>query len=192
MDESYLIKQSQGGDAAAFNYLVETYQQRIYNLSLRMMGNSESAEDATQEAFLNAFRAIRSFRSGSFKAWLFRIATNVCYDQLRSNKRRPATSLDELILDPENPIDFPDSSETPEDYALRSELGRSIQQGLLSMSPDHRAVLVLIDIQGMSYDEVAEITNTQLGTIKSRLSRARRHLRDFLLQQEHSLASHRY
>lgn len=192
MDESYLIRRSQGGDTTAFNSLIEIYQQRIYNLTLRMMGTRESAEDAAQEAFIHAYRGIRSFKSGSFKAWLFRIATNVCYDQLRSSKRRPATSLDELILDPENPTDFPDRSESPEDFALRRELGQGIQQGLLSMSPDQRAVLVLVDIQGMSYEEVAEITGTQLGTIKSRLSRARRHLRDYLLQQEHSLISQRH
>lgn len=178
MDERELTERSKRGDLSAFNLLVERYQTQVYNLALRILGDMSMAEDATQEAFLSAWRGIRSFRGGSLRAWLLRITSNACYDQVRAARRRPTVSL-ETLLDPEEP-NIPGGSESPEEYALRRELGRTIQQGLASLPFEQRLVVVLSDIQGLSYEEIAQATHTSLGTVKSRLSRGRAGLRDCL------------
>jgi len=179
MDESALIVAAQRGDREAFNRLVIEYQNLVYNVAYRVVGDPDAAADATQDAFISAYRAISRFRGGSFKAWILRIVTNACYDQLRSRKRRPTTSLDS---DPE--LDrhewLGDRGESPEEHAERRDLGRVIQRGLESLPPPQRAVLVLADVQGMSYEEIAETLGVSLGTVKSRLSRGRGKLRDFL------------
>ncbi|MBI2863726.1 MAG: sigma-70 family RNA polymerase sigma factor [Chloroflexi bacterium] len=187
MDEQALVRGSKSGDVQAFNCLVEVYQSRVYNLSLRLLGNPEGAADATQETFVSAFQGIGKFRDGNFKAWLLRIATNACHDQLRAYKRRPTTSLDSLMDDPENPVDFPDHEESPEDHALRQELAQAIQSGLSVLPFDQRVAVVLSDVQGHSYEEIATITNSSLGTVKSRLSRGRARMRDFLLERRELL-----
>jgi len=164
---------------------VLAYQNMTYNLAYRILGDGDAAADATQDAFLSAYRAIGRFRGGSFKAWLLRIVTNACYDQLRVKQRRPTASLDALLVaDPASgpsSVSFADESEQPEEYALRQELNRVIQAGIGTLPADQRITLVLSDIQGFSYQEIAEITGVSLGTVKSRLSRARAKLRDFLL-----------
>jgi len=180
MDERNLIAAARGGDTQAFNQLVLLYQSTVYNLAYRILGDPEAAADASQEAFLSAFRAMRRFRGGSFKAWLLRIATNACYDQLRLKQRRPTSPLNALS---ERTTPFAESAEEPENYALRQELSEVIQKGIQTLPPDQRIALVLSDVQGMSYKEIAAITKASLGTVKSRLSRARAKLRDFLLEQ---------
>lgn len=187
MDEQDLIKRSKTGDVQALNRLVELYQSTVYNLALRLLGNAEGAADVTQETFMSAFRGIGKFRGGVFKAWLLRIATNACHDQLRALKRRPSSSLDALMDDPDNPVDFPDRAESPEEHALRQELAQTIQSGLSGLPFDQRIVVVLSDVQGYSYEEIASITNSSLGTVKSRLSRGRARLRDFLLERRELL-----
>lgn len=186
-DESRLIQRSQQGELDAFNYLVERYQGHVYNLAFRMLSDEGLAEDATQETFISAYRAIGGFRGGSFRSWVLRIAANACRDLLRSAKARRSISLDALDLTPESTL--VSKEESPEAHALRLELGRAIQQGLDTLSHDHRLVLVLIDIQGFSYEEVARITQTSLGTVKSRLSRARGQMRDLLRQRPELLPS---
>ena len=185
MDEKALIATAQQGDVDAFNRLVLAYQNMVYNLAYRILGDGDAAADATQDAFLSAYRAIGRFRGGSFKAWLLRIVTNACYDQLRVKQRRPTASLDALLVaDPASgpsSVSFADEAEQPEEYALRQELNRVIQAGIGTLPADQRITLVLSDIQGFSYQEIAEITGVSLGTVKSRLSRARAKLRDFLL-----------
>lgn len=186
MDEPALIDSARRGDVAAFNQLVLLYQNQVYNLAFRIMGDGDSAADATQEAFISAFRSIGHFRGGSFKAWLLRIVTNACYDELRRQKRRPSSSLEALYVVDEAPDDpglIAPPAESPESYAQRQELWRAIQAGLTTLPADQRITLVLSDVQGMSYDEIAETMGTNLGTVKSRLSRARARLRDFLLSQ---------
>lgn len=176
MDERELIECSQNGDLESFNRLVESYQGQVYNLAFRML-RGVSAEDATQEAFISAFRHIRSFRGGSFKAWLLRIATNACYDQMRSGKRRPSVSLDSMLE--EDPTWEPASKEeSPEDHALRAELSQELSSAMETLLPEQRAVLVLSDIEGLSYEEIATATKSSMGTVKSRLSRVRAHLRE--------------
>jgi len=189
MDEKTLIQAAQKGDVAAFNQLVRAYQALAYRTAYRVIGDGAGAEDATQNAFISAFKHLRDFRGGSFKAWLLRIVTNACYDQLRAKQRRPTTSLDALLVDPDNPAPGADRAapETPHEFAERQELGALIQQGIATLPPDQRATLVLVDVEGFDYDEAATATNTNVGTVKSRLSRARAHVRDFLLHQQELL-----
>jgi RNA polymerase sigma-70 factor (ECF subfamily) len=181
MDEQRLIAQAQRGDLHAFNQLVLAYQSTLYNVAYRILGDSDAAADATQDAFVSAYKAIARFRGGSFKAWLLRIVTNACYDQLRVKQRRPTDSLDDMLVEPEHDATLRDDSESPEDFVLRQELGAAIQQGLSVLPPDQRITLVLSDIEGLSYEEIAQATQVSLGTVKSRLSRARSKLRDYLL-----------
>ncbi len=183
MDEKALIATAQQGDVDAFNRLVLAYQNMVYNLAYRILGDGDAAADATQDAFLSAYRAIGRFRGGSFKAWLLRIVTNACYDQLRVKQRRPTTSLEASLVSDHgaSPSFAADEGEQPEEYVLRQELSRVIQAGIGTLPADQRIALVLSDIQGFRYREIAEITGVSLGTVKSRLSRARAKLRDFLL-----------
>ncbi len=184
MDESALISAAQKGDLDSFNTLVLAHQHQVYNLAYRIMGEGDSASDATQEAFISAWRHIGGFRGGSWKSWLLRIVTNACYDELRRIKRRPSSSLESLYVeDPTPDAELPPSQlESPEAFTQRRELNRTIQAGIEQLPPDQRIVLVLSDVQGMSYEEIAEATGTNLGTVKSRLSRARARLRDLLLE----------
>lgn len=186
MDEQELISRSQSGDIQAFNDLVELYQRQVYNLALRMLGSAETAEDATQDTFVSAYRAIAGFRGGSFKAWILRIATNSCRDKMRVSRRASIVSLDNLM---EEVGDFiaDDKTESPEDYAQRRELGRLLDGSLARLPEDQRLVVVLSDIQGLTYEEIAQVIGISLGTVKSRLSRARLRLRELLLQRRELL-----
>ena len=183
MDEVALIEAARRGDLDSFNRLVLAYQDMIYNQAYRMMGEMEGAEDAAQDAFISAFRNLGSFRGGSFKAWLLRIVTNVCYDELRRRKRRPTTPLEPLDQNDEeieSPRWISDPSASPEETAEQAELAKAIQHCLEDLPPDFRTVVVLVDIQGMDYCEAAQVVRTPLGTVKSRLARARSRLRDCL------------
>jgi len=183
MNEPALIASARKGDLDAFNTLVLAYQHQVYNLAYRIMGDEASAADATQEAFISAYKHMQSFRGDSFKSWIFRIVTNACYDELRRRKRRPASSLEGLVGDEDIEIeyDIPDESDSPEAHVERRELAQVIQFGIETLPPDQRITLVLSDVQNMSYEEIATITGANLGTVKSRLSRARAKLRDYLM-----------
>ena len=184
------------GQEYCYNCVIERYQTQAHNLALRMMGNWDAAEDATQEAFLSGYRAFTSFRGDNLRAWLMRIVANACRDMLRVRKSRPTVSLDFSPLDPEEPgnpsLDPPSTEESPEDYALRRELGRAIEGGLQSLPEERRLAVVLVDVQGFSYEEAAEAMDCSLGTVKSRLARGRGELRDFLREHgEHLPGSFR-
>jgi RNA polymerase sigma-70 factor (ECF subfamily) len=171
------------GDLDAFNRLVLAYQDMVFSQAYRLMGEMEAAEDATQEAFISAFRNIQSYRGGSFRAWLLRIVTNACYDELRRRKRRPTTPLEPLDADDEeieSPRWLADPGETPEERSERRDLDQAIQKCLEDLPPDFRAVVVLVDVQGFDYIEAAEVIRSPVGTVKSRLARARLRLRDCL------------
>ncbi len=205
-ERSWIVT-AQQGNLDAFNQLVAAYEQRIYNLCFRMLGEAEAAADATQDAFINAYKAVGRFRApqgdtpamvNSFRTWLYRIASNLCYDVLRSRKRRPTTSLDALINDGgEHDYEAAGNfslahglaSEGPESSALRAELSREIQRGLTMLPEDQRLALILCDIQGFSYDEIAVVSASTLGTVKSRISRARARMRDYLLGRGELLPS---
>ncbi len=183
MDEQALIASARKGDVRAFNQLVLLYQSMAYNLAYRILSNPDAAADATQDAFVSAFKAMRKFRGGSFKAWILRIVTNACYDQLRVKQRRPADSLDDLPVEQDHVAHLRDPAEAPIEAIERQELNRVIQAGIQSLPAEQRVVLVLSDVQGLSYQEIADVADLSLGTVKSRLSRARAKLRDYLQDQ---------
>jgi RNA polymerase sigma-70 factor, ECF subfamily len=178
LDELALIHEAQRGNVNSFNTLVLHYQVSAFNLAYRLIGEPDSAADATQEAFISAYHHLQQFRGGSFKSWLMRIVTNACYDELRRRKRRPALSLDDL--DDHAELHLPGKVESLESMSQRNALNRAIQDCLDDLPDEQRTVVVLCDVQGYDYQEIAGITQISLGTVKSRISRARQRLRDCL------------
>ena len=183
MDEAALIRDAQHGDLDAFNRLVLAYQDAIYNTALRILSDEDLAADATQEAFLSAFRSLSSFRGGSFRGWLLRTVTNACYDEFRRKHRRPTTPL-EPVTDDDEEMDtsrwLTDPAMSPEEQFETAELEHAIQHCLEALPVEFRAVVVLADVQMLDYSEVAAALKKPLGTIKSRLARARLKLRECL------------
>lgn len=181
-DERELVERSRRGDLESFNCLVVAYQNRVYSLCLRMLGSPESADDATQETFIAAYRSVGKL-SGALRPWLLRIASNACIDELRHRKRHPSVSLDAPATDAERerPLDPPDDpSKRPESVALQYELSRALQAELLRLPPEQRLAVILCDVEGLSYDEIAESMESSVGTVKSRISRGRSRLREQL------------
>lgn len=180
-DDAYLIRTAQAGDLDAFNLLVLRYERAVFNVCLRLLRDVAGAEDVTQETFVRAWQGIGGFRGEVIRPWLFRIATNRCYDLLRVRGRRPAGSLDaepyeiEPIWSTQGPAD-----EAPDAHSLRRELSIHLERALAALPEDQRTVVLLSDVQGCDYREVAEATGAALGTVKSRLSRARARLRQLL------------
>jgi len=188
-EEQKIIKQALQGDDQAFEWIIVRYQNLVYSVALRTLDDENSAADISQESFMKAFAALGSYRGGKFRSWLMQIVVNNCYDVLRKRKRRKVSSLDEIPTDESTPDSLIDSQETPHEYAERMELHEVLEYGLQSISPDQRIPLILYDIHGYSYDEVAEIVNIPIGTVKSRISRSRAKLRDYLLQYPELLPS---
>ena len=181
MDETYLIQQAQQGDVGAYNTLVLHYQDAVYNVAYRIMGEPGAAADASQEAFISAYKALSRFRGGSFKSWLMRIVTNACYDELRRRKRRPQSSLDQIVETYESsPLLVSRGEFGPEESRQWAEVIGAIGRCLEELPDEQRVVTVLRDVEGYDYNEIAEIMASTLGTVKSRLSRARSKLRDCL------------
>lgn len=181
MDEYSLIQAARRGDVESFNMLVLAYQDMAYSVAYRVIGEPDAAADAAQDAFISAFNKLDQFRGDQFKAWLMRIVTNACYDEMRRRQRRPAASLDTLHDEaPQAELEIVDDQETPEQRLQRAELNQAIQDCLLALPPDQRTIAVLADVEGYAYQEIADITGSSLGTVKSRLSRARSRLRDCL------------
>lgn len=184
------LRAAQRGEVAAFNVLVDVYQRQLYNVCFRTLGNPEDAADATQDALLSAFRGLKTFQgpASGLRGWLLRIAINACYDQLRRRQRRPVDSLDHLgAADGEgelSPADrVADPNPGPEQRSLGRETARIIQDAIDRLPPDQRMTVILCDVQGLSYEEAAQAMSVELGTVKSRLSRARALLRDTLAQK---------
>jgi RNA polymerase sigma-70 factor (ECF subfamily) len=182
-EEQRLVEAGQRGDVEAFNQLVRLYEGRVYSLCLRMLGDPDAAADVAQDTFISAYKNLNRFRGGIFRAWILRIATNACYDALRARKRRPAVSLNAAFGDDDENgggFDLPDPAESPDDAAQRRELGAAINTAIAQLPEEQRIVVILSDVQGLPYEEIAEVTNANLGTVKSRLSRGRARLRDIL------------
>jgi RNA polymerase sigma-70 factor (ECF subfamily) len=192
MDEAALVEEARQGDLNAFNRLILAYQDMAFNLAARMLSDEDMAADVTQVAFLSAYRSLDSFRGGSFRAWVMRMVTNACYDELRRRKRRPTVSLEPVNEDDEeveSPAWLADTSGSPEDNLERLELENALQSCLQGLPEDFRAVVLMIDVEGLDYQEVSEATGKPLGTIKSRLARARLKMRDCLQQYRELLPS---
>ena len=185
--DASLVAWAQQGDLDAFNQLAQRYERQVYNVSFRMLGDPQLAEDATQETLLKAYRGMSKFRGENLRAWLLRIASNTCKDFYRSRRDRHDISLE--VLTEEGGVTWASSDPSPEEEALRGELGLEIQRGLLTLPADQRMVLILVDVEGMSYEEAAEATGISPGTLRSRLSRARAKLRDYLLKTRELLPS---
>jgi RNA polymerase sigma-70 factor (ECF subfamily) len=183
MDEQALIQFAQKGDIDSFNRLVLQYQDLIYTHAYCMLGNREMADDATQECFISAYHALKSFRGGSFKAWLLRIVTNQCLDELRRQKRRPTVPLEPLNSEEEE-IEtaqwMVDPGDSPEEILAQKALQEAIQKCLDDLPEELRSVVVIIDLDGCDYAEAAHVLNKPIGTIKSRLARARYRMQDCL------------
>lgn len=186
MDELTLIKAAQNDDLDAFNRLILAYQELVFNVACRILVNPDAAEDAAQETFITAYNKLSSFRGGSFKAWLLRVVTNKCYDELRRQKRHPETALNPIIDDSEDEIESPswlaDGTPSPEERSEQTLLQEAIEECIARLPEDFRIVAVMIDVQDFEYQEVADAIGKPLGTIKSRLARARFKLRDCLDQ----------
>jgi RNA polymerase sigma-70 factor (ECF subfamily) len=183
-DEAGLIERSRRGDLEAFNALVLAYQDRVYNLCLRMLGSPQAAEDAAQETFISAYRHVERLRGPSLRSWLLRIAANACVDELRRLKRRPQLPLAAPDADDDAPpFEIADPVEGPEGLALRGEVCDALQRELLRLPSDQRLAVILCDVEGLSYEEVAASMNSSVGTVKSRISRGRARLREALRAQ---------
>lgn len=180
MTEKELVRAAAGGDESAFGELVRMYENKAYHLALRMCGNAEDASDVAQDAFLAAWRGLPSFRGeAGFSTWLYRLVSNAAIDHLRRTKhQRGNVSLD----DEEQSIDAVDDAPTPQEAAEGSDLKEAVAQGLRQLSDDHRTVLVMREVQELSYEEISATLSLDLGTVKSRISRARTALRKILLK----------
>ncbi len=179
-DEAALVARARAGGLDACNGLVDLYQRQVYNLCLRMLGSPQAAEDATQEAFLSAYRHIGSFRGERFSSWLLRIANNVCIDELRRQRRRTTVPIEGERDGEPVTVDVADPAAGPEELAERSEVRSRIAAGLAELPPEQRAAIVMADVQGFSYEEVADALGCSVGTVKSRIFRGRERLRRFL------------
>lgn len=175
-----LMSAARAGDLAAFNALVERHQQVVFSVCYRFLGDAASAEDAAQDTFVRAWRSSRGWNGGLVRPWLLKIATNRCYDLLRSQTRRPTDSLDAAPVEVEPRWSSQVETEDPAGHATRADLSARLERSLATLPFDQRAAIVLVDIQGVSYEEASAITGAAVGTIKSRISRGRARLRDDL------------
>ena len=181
MTEKELVRAAQRGDDSAFEELVRTYEKRVYHLALRMCGNVDDAYEVAQEAFLSAWKGMRFFRGdSSFSTWLYRLTSNAAIDFLRRQRRQGGS--DGVSLDDEDTfLEVADPAPSPHQQAERLELRDALARGLGALSPEHRQVLLLRELQGLTYEEIATALELDLGTVKSRIARAREKLRKYLV-----------
>jgi len=186
MEEQALIADALKGDLEAFNRLVLAYQDLAFNVAYRMLADEDLAEDAVQNAFISAYKNLRTYRGGSFKSWVLRMVTNGCYDELRRQKRRPTISLEPVSAEDGEEMEsaqwLRSNDPQPDEVFDQAELEHALQHCLENLPVEFRAVVVLVDVQGMDYEEVSQSVHSPLGTVKSRLARARLKLRDCLQQ----------
>ncbi len=178
VDENLLLTMAMGGDVDAFNRLVAIHQNAVYGFAMSLTRQHALADDVTQETFISAFRSISKMRGGNFRAWLLRIARNKAYDHFRRQNRRRESSVDEE--DTPFLATLTDDNPSPHAVAVNSELREALEHCVGGLSDEHREVIVLIDVQGQSYDDASAVCGVNIGTVKSRLNRARRRVRDCL------------
>lgn len=184
MTENDLIKKCKKGNREAFNNLFEAYQSKVVNIAYGMLSNREDAYDAAQEVFVRVYRNISSFKEeASFNTWLYRIITNVCSDILRKRQKNSKVISISNMSDEENDIDIPDDSPTPEENIELTERQRAVKDAISQLREEYRVVITMCDIEGMSYDDIADMLGVPKGTVKSRINRARSSLKKILIEK---------
>jgi len=186
LQEASLIEQSKAGDIESFEKLIVTHQKKVFNIAYRVLGNLEDANDVTQEALIKAYRGIKNFNGkSSFSTWLYTIVNNACIDFMRKNRKTNLTYLDREYETEESnyKIQVYSNGETPEELFEKKEVQRIVREAINRLSYEHRRIIVLRDIQQFTYQEIAEILNCSEGTVKSRISRARKNLK-ILIQEK--------
>ena len=182
MDEE-LVKRAADGDDSAFEELVRRYEKRVYNMTLRMTGNAEDALDISQEAFIRVWRSLGKFKGNAkFSTWLFRIVSNLCTDHLRRLSRRREMPLAVSADDEERETEIADGSFAPDAAFEREELRRELDRAIDTLAPEHREIFLMREVYSLSYAEISETLGIEEGTVKSRLHRAREHLRELLIK----------
>ncbi|MCB0156817.1 MAG: sigma-70 family RNA polymerase sigma factor [Caldilineaceae bacterium] len=181
--EDALIVRARAKDLAAFNQLVLTYQNLAYSVAYRLLQDPAATADAVQDSFIKAYRGLDGFQGGNFKSWLMRIVVNTCYDELRTQQRRRTDGIDDLVQEPEPLPTLGTRPESPEEYAERVELNAALEEAIAALPEEQRTAVVLCDIHGFAYDEIAAMTGWPMGTVKSRINRARVKIREILLQR---------
>jgi RNA polymerase sigma-70 factor (ECF subfamily) len=181
--DELLVERAKRGDAEAFEQLTSQYYRKVYNFAYRATGNHEDASDVAQEAFVRAYMSLPEFRGdSSFQTWLLRITQNACLDELRRRKRRRVTSLDEPMSVDDGEMDrqlaVADVTDSPEQALERVEIQRAVQESIDALDEEYRVVIIMRDIQGYSYNEISDALGINLGTVKSRLNRARHALKE--------------
>lgn len=188
--EKGLLERAKAGDIAAFEQLIESYQKKIFNIALRMLGNYDDAGDLSQEVLIRIYKSIGSFKEqSSFSTWIYRITTNVCLDEIRKRKNRKIISLDEEIRleDGEMKRQIESDEPSPEETAEAEDLKKIVNDAIGRLSEEHRIVIVLRDLQGLSYEEIAEVLKCPEGTVKSRINRGRQALKNILASKRELL-----
>lgn len=186
-EEKALIRKCKNGDINSFELLIEQYQKKVFNIAFRMMGNQEDASDIAQEVFIRVYKSIKNFKEeSSLSTWIYRIATNVCLDELRKRKKNNIISINSTLQldDSELTLELEDPGDRPDELLQKKELCREIQEAIECLNEEHKAVIVLRDINGLSYEEISKILQCSLGTVKSRINRARSSLKSILLKSK--------
>ncbi|MCX8130142.1 MAG: sigma-70 family RNA polymerase sigma factor [Clostridia bacterium] len=193
-NEKILLEKAKNGDLKAFELLIEGYQKKVYNIALRMIGNHDDANELAQEVFIRILKSIKNFKEEStFSTWVYRITTNICLDELRKRKNRKTVSIDEemKLEDGEVARQIEDIKPLPDIIAERNELKKIVTEAIQLLSEEHKLVIVMRDIQGFSYEEIAKVTKIPEGTVKSRINRARLALKE-ILKSKRELFSDEY
>ncbi|HOQ17167.1 MAG: sigma-70 family RNA polymerase sigma factor [Epulopiscium sp.] len=187
-EEKLLVKRAKKGNISAFEELIIEHESKVYNIAYRILNNEEDAKDLSQEVFIKAFNSLHKFREdSSFSTWLYRIAMNTCIDELRKRKGRESYSIDRDIQTDEGtiPREFQDKQLNPEEELMNKELASQIQWALNHLSETYKEVIILRDFQGFDYKQISQILGCSLGTVKSRISRARTELKNVLIKEKH-------
>jgi RNA polymerase sigma-70 factor (ECF subfamily) len=183
VEEQAAVTRVLQGDPQAFQIIIEQYQGLAYSLAYRALQDNAAASDAVQDSFVKAYRALHQFQGGNLKSWLMRIVINTCYDVLRSSQYRRVEGFDDLPVDEDHTAVLIDDGPSPHEMVERAELSDWIEAAIKALPADQRMIVVLADVHGYAYEEIAGMLNLPMGTVKSRLSRARMRLRDYLLKR---------